>query len=800
MEALRHEIRLAIRSLTRARGFGAAAIATLALALALEGTVLAFLNAYLVRSLPYPAAGRLYTVWYAEPPAYPPPGLDRLDWASVSDVVEHQIAWDLDMFYLVGGDHPEAAPGAWVTPGFMQGLGIQPALGRAFAPDEFQAGAPQVALISHSLWLRRFGGDSAVLGRGFEAYVSDRPEDPELFTVVGVLPAGFWHVNPYTEVLTPLRAPSYPYQVRVREGVSAEAAADRISALVRAGSGNLPPNWRVAMRSLQDEYSRRIRPTLVAVGIAVTLVLLIAASNVAMLTLLRVLRRQKETAIRLAIGASRAAVVRPLLIEALLVTGAGAGLGAALAALVTSRLAPVVERQLGRPVPGGAAAASIDLTVMGALAGLALLVALFMTLAPLAATSRHAPFAILRRDRRSGGDSAGGRRTRFGLVALEVAGSVALVVGSGLMVRSVVGMLRVDLGVEPAGIVTANVGLRERTYPDPATQAEFYTRFLAGLAEAPGVTRTALAYPAPLAELQPRPVAALEADAPIQQAGVAAVTPDYFAALGIPIRAGRGLSPLDRESAEPVALVSETLARRLWPDGTALGRTIRVMQLRFDSPDTLSVSRTVVGIVADVRNAPTDEETADVYVPLLQEPGRFARVLVQASGPPDRWLAELRRVARAIDPEVTVSAARPLDEYAAEQLARPRFLAALLTGFGIFAVALALMGVYGVVAYVVEQREHEVAVRMAVGADAPAVLGLFARDAGLMLLVGLTAGVAGALLLGRILATQLYGVPPADPATLLGAAALVAAGAGLATWWPARRATRVDPALALREE
>jgi putative ABC transport system permease protein len=800
METLGQEIRIAVRSLIRARGFAALAVATLALALALEGSVLALLNAYLVRSLPYPSADRLYSVRYAEPPEYPPPGLERLDWTSVSDVAEHLIAWDLDVFYLVGGEHPEAAPGAWVTPGYMQGLGIRPARGRAFAAEEFEPGGPQVALISHGLWLNRFGGDSGIVGRRFEAYVSDRPNDPEIFTVVGVLPASFWHVNPYTEVLTPLRAPSYPYQVRLREGVPPEVAASRISALVKAGLIGLAPDWQVRVRSVHEEYAARIRPTLVAIGVSVTLVLLIAASNVAMLTLLRVMRRQKETAIRLALGAGRAAVVRPLLIESLLVVGAGATLGTLLAAIVTRWVAPVVQQQLGRAVPGGPATVSIDPGVMAALAGLSLLVALLMTLAPTIVASRQAPFATLRRDRRAGGDSVGGRRTRFGLVAVEVAGSVALVVGSGLMVRTVVEMVQVDLGLEPSGIVAANLGLRERTYPDRERQSAFYARFLAELDATPGIASTALSYPPPLAELQPRPVAAESRESTVHQAGVVAVTPAYFSLLGIPLLGGRGFSAQDRASSAPVALASRTLAGRLWPEGSAIGRTIRVMERRFGSPDTVTVSMTVVGIVGDVRHSPTDDETADVYVPLFQAPERSARVLVQASGPADRWLEELRRAAAAIDPEVTLGAARPLGEYAADQLARPRFLASLLSGFGFFALALALMGVYGVVAYVVEQREHEVAVRMAVGAGAPAVLGLFAREAAAVLLVGVAAGAVGAVMLGQVLETQLHGVPAIDPATLVGAAALVAAGCGVATWWPARRATRIDPARALREE
>lgn len=800
MSQLRQELKLALRSLGRARGYTALAIATLALALALMGSVLALLNAYLVRNLPYPAAERLYSVRYAVPPENPPPGLDRLDWTAISDVAEHLIAWDLDMFYLKGGEHPVAAPGAWVTPGFMQGLGLRPELGRTFAPQEFLPGAPQVALISHGLWQTRFGGDSAAIGRRFEAYVSDRPDDPEIFTVVGVLPAGFWHVNPYTDVLTPLRASSYPYQVSLRAGVPLELAASRITGLVRSGLSQLPPGWEVRLTSVHRDYAARIRPTLLAIAASVALVLLIAAGNVAMLALLRAMRRQRETAIRLALGARPGAALRPLLIEAVLVAGAGLALGALLAQLAVRGLAPVVERQLGRSVPGGAAAVVLDLPVLAALAALTALVALLVATVPAAVTARRAPVATLRRDRRTGAEGTGGRRVRFGLVMLELAGSVALIVGSGLMVRTVVALTSVDQGLDANGVVSANLGLRERSYPDAERQAAFHSRLLDEVARLPGVQRAAMSNPAPLSELGPRPVAADRPGAPLQQAGAVAISPEFLDLLRIPLRAGRGFSAADRGPGAPVALVSEALARRLWPEGAAIGQTIRVMHRRFDTGDPVEVRRTVVGVVGDVRHTPTDEETAIVYVPLLQEPGRHARVLVRASGTAERWGRELRRVAAAIDPEAALSDVRRLADYAADRLARPRFLAALFSGFGAFATGLALLGVYGVVAFVVEQREREVAVRIAVGASGGAVLRLFAREAAGMLAAGLGTGLLAAVLLGRILRTQLYGVPAVEPFTLAAAALLVTTGMALATWWPARRATRIDPALVLRAE
>jgi hypothetical protein len=273
----------------------------------------------------------------------------------VSSVVEHQIAWDLDVFYLIGGDYPEGMPGAWVTAGFMQGLGIRPAMGRAFTEDEFRPGTAQVALISHTLWRQRFAGDSNVVGRTFEAYVSDRPDDPDLFTIVGVLPETFWHINTYTNVFTPLKARTYPYLVRLRPGVDVRLASERITELVRSGGVAPSPDWRAELRSVQSVYAARVKPLLLAVGASVSLVLLIAAANVAFLALLRGMHRQREIAVRQALGADNTRLARLLLAEALLLAGSGVALGTFLGAALLSRLGPLIERHLGRQSPGGTA-------------------------------------------------------------------------------------------------------------------------------------------------------------------------------------------------------------------------------------------------------------------------------------------------------------------------------------------------------------------------------------------------------------------------------------------------------------
>ena len=796
MDSYIADLRLAVRSLARARGFTTAVVVTLSLAVALAATLAAVVNAYLVRPLPYPAADRLYSVSYARPGQDMPSGLSSLPWNAVADVVEHPISWDLDVFYMIGGDHPDRAPGAWVTPGFMEGLGIAPALGRTFAPEEYVPGGPQVALLSDALWRRRFGGDSGIVGRSFTAYVSDRPEDPELFTVIGVLSPGFWHLNAYTEILTPLRAPSYPYLVRLREGVNARAAEARLTALVGGGAAPQEDRQAVELRLVQAQYTQSLRPILNAIAGAVGIVLLIGAANVAFLAVIRALRRRRELAVRFALGAGRGRVARLLVTEALVLVGAAAALGIGLSLGLLRVLAPALEQQLGRRVPGGAAALSIDGTVALATGIVLLLLTVALAAGPVLVTSRRPLFALLRRGKQSGAGSARGRRARAGLIAVEVAGSLALLTGCGLMLQTVVRLLSVDLGVQPARIITTGIGLRERSYPDATRRTAFYERLQAELDRLPGVAAAALSAPEPLHEFTAQPVGP-EGTGGV--AGVRAVGPAYFAALGLPLLQGREFTAGDRGPAEPVAVVSETLARRLWPGRSWLGQVVQV-RVAGITGDTAMVSRRVIGVVKDAPQSPGDEELADVYIPLLQTSGRFAIMVIRTDGSPRQWLSELRVMMRGIDPDIPVAPVRALTDVAREQLARPRFLAALFAGFGGFATLLALIGVYGVIAYAVKQREHEIAIRIAVGADRPAIRRLFLREGGVVLLAGIVAGVPAALGIGRLLRAQLYGVESMDVTTSVAAALLLGAAGLVAVWWPCRRASATDPMLALREE
>ena len=801
------DLRHAIRSLIHARGFTVSVVLTLAVGLTLCTSAMVVVNAYLFSNLPYPAADRLYTVRYGAPGQDQPRRMETLDWTSLADVIEHPVAWDLDAFYLLGGENAERVPGAWVTPGFVEGLGIRPVIGRGFDDSAFHAGSSNVALISHRLWQARFGGDPSAIGRTFTAYVSDRPEETERFTIIGVLPRDLWHFNPYTDILAPLRAATFPYMVRLRPGVTPEAAAARITALVTAGATSVPPNWRAEVVSAHGQYVATIRPLLRTVTTAAALVLLVACGNVATLFLIRGTRRQKEIAVRYALGAGRWTIARMLLAEALVVGTAAAAMAWFATALTLEAIAPVLQQQLGRTAPRALSAAALDVRVLIGALGAGLVTTVVCSLVPLLTQLRSrrggragSEDPAYLRGGRSTTDSAGAQRVRRTLIALEIAASVALVTGSALMIRSVVTLLRTDLGFAGERILNASVTLRQNKYPDAPSRLAVLERMSSRLSAVPGVESVGMTTAWPLQQGGLRRVTIPDAatDA-VTQASVQSVNAEYFSALRIPVLAGRAFTTSDRLGSERVALVSEALARRLWPAGSAVGSTITIPEDR-EGAEPVPVTHNVVGIVRDVRQFPADTDVADVYMPVLQTPGRFVFTLIRTAGAPEGWLPQIRAAFRDVDPEIAVQGSRPLATTINEVTARPRFLTWLLTSFALTAALLALVGAYGVIAYAVRQREREIAVRLAIGADPSRITRLFLRQGSGILAVGLAVGVGAVLAGGRLLESQLFGVTARDPLTLV-AAVVAFAFAGLAAiWWPARRAAQTDPALALRAE
>ena len=467
------DLRQAARALVRDRGFTAVSLGTLGASLALSVTVGVLVNAYLVRGLPYPESHRLYDVQYGPETVPFPVGMDKLDWQALSDVLDLSIAWDLDGFTLRGGSSPEYVQGTWATPGYVEGFGIRAAIGRGFAPADFETGRPMVAMISDRLWRNRFNGDPGIVGRTFEAYVNDRPNEVEAFTVIGVLPAGHWHTNAFTEVLAPLRVPAYPYVVRLRDGVAPALAADRISTLVRSGVKVPAADWRVLLHSTHGRYVERIRPLLLAVATATGLVLLIACANVGVLLTLRATRRRREMAVRQALGATTGQITRVSAAEPLLIGAAATVLGLGLAWAAIAAIAPVIDHYLGRPAPGGVTALHIDPTTFLLTVGAGLLTIAIASIVPIWVTRRTPVSVAMMGGQKGATDGPAQRNARTLLIAIEVAACLTLLVGAGLTIQSALGMLRVDMGLEADDVVVGRFNLRQRAYPDAAVAIRF---------------------------------------------------------------------------------------------------------------------------------------------------------------------------------------------------------------------------------------------------------------------------------------------------------------------------------------
>ncbi|MBI2149989.1 MAG: ABC transporter permease [Acidobacteria bacterium] len=572
------EIRFAARTLRRAPGFTFVAIASLALGLALAASTTAVTNAYLIRSLPYPAAHRLYAVIYAPPGQPEPRGLTAIDWKPLDDIVEVADGSAITRFYLTGESYTQEAMGLTVAPGALEALGVHAALGRSFQDDDFSAGSELVALIGDALWRDRFGSDPAVIGRSFRASLNDQAGVAQTFRIVGVLPPEFRYVRELwrdMELLVPLRSPMRAYMVRLREGVPAAFAERRITDAAKSAASSIPPGWGgVRLESVHGRYVAGLRPVLLAVTGAAALVLVIVCANVGVLMLLRAAWRQKEVGVRVALGAGRMQIFRMLAMESCLICAAALAAGLALTGVTLRFLAPLIEEHLGRPAPGGTSAIAVDPTVLVAAGSAGVLIAFSLSLAPLLTPWQRRLADTLRQAGRTGTDSPYMRKIRSLLIAFEIAGSLALLAGCGLMIRSAVNLLRTDLGFNIEQIVRARLALPQRTYPDAQALVGFYERFTERLS-ASSSSQVALTNWPPFYQT---PFQRMEADAASTaglEVGVTAVSADYFSILGIGLKQGRGFTRGDRVGAEPVAVISETLAQRLWPNGDAIGRRIR---------------------------------------------------------------------------------------------------------------------------------------------------------------------------------------------------------------------------------
>jgi putative ABC transport system permease protein len=793
------DIRWAARGWARDRGFATVAVMVLGVGIGLTTATVALTRAYLLRPLPFPGAERVYTVRPVPEGgdfSMIPAGFNDVEWGSLSEIAEEVGRWDLDAFSVLGEGGAERVRGAWVTPSLLRLVGARAALGRLLTERDVRSGA-QVAVIGHDLWQRRFGGTPEVLGRTIRTFSSDRPEDAEVFEVVGVLPEGFWHLNDFTEVLVPLTEDRTPYLVRLRTGVSPAAAAERLTGVVRSQVSDTDPAWRMTLISTHEAYVASVRPTLLLILGAAGLVLLVACGNVGILTLVRATRREREFLIRRALGAGRGRIVRSMLAEGVLLATVSAVVGTVLGAAGLAVAGPLVETRLGVRVPGGTGALGLDPAVLLAVAGLALFVAVFFGVLPVLAGRTELAGALAERAR--GAEPRSRRRLRAALVAAEVAVSLSLLIAAGQVVRSALNVHGLALGFEPRGAMVASIQLRQRSYPEDRARNALYDGIRTRVAALPGVEAVGITSAAPFTyTFGPTPVERTGGDDPVG-AAVHASGPGYDRALGLRLRAGRWFETSDGPDAEPVAVVSEGLALRLWPERDPLGATVRVRSADADTT-ALYEWRRVVGVVEDVRKTFTEAHHPDLYVPTGQVTPASPDLVVRAATDPLALVPAIRRIVAELDGTVPVSNPRPMTAVLDDHTAGPDFLAKLIGAFSALTVALAVIGLYGVIAYAVGQRRRDVAVRMALGAEPAQVVDLFVRRGAMLMTAGLAVGVVGGYALSRAIASQLHGVSTGDVSTYVGLTLIFGAVGVAAMWLPARAASRTEPARVLREE
>jgi putative ABC transport system permease protein len=806
---LRLELLHALRALRRAPGFATAAILTLALGIGANTAIFSVVNGVLLRPLPFPDDDRLVWVWGRSPLRE----YSNLSFPDFVDFREQVGAFErlsavtafTPLVNLTAGDRPEQVQGTLVAADFFETLGVRPALGRGLGPGDERVALPAAAVLSHDLWRRRFGADPAVVGRSVGL-------DGRSVTVVGVMPPGFRFPSG-AEIWLPAPALAAGMQVRrahfmggigrLRPGVSlqetqAEAAA--VAARLAALHPDSNTGWSVRLAPLRESIVGDTRPALLLLMAAVGFVLLIACANVANLLLARGAARARELSIRAALGAGRGRLLGQSLLESGLLALGGGALGVLLAAWGVDALRSLAPADLPRIE---------EVTLDGAILGYALLASL------LAAALSGLPFALqaaradLHGALREGGHApavAVRRRLRSALVVSEVALSVVLLAGAGLLIRSFSRLTRVDPGFETGGTATARIQLVESRYGEPGRRAALVDELLRRLAALPGVEAAGAATELPLSGQNNDTYFVIEGQAPAGPGGtldanMRRVSPGYFRALGVPLLRGRGLSERDRAGAPGAVVVNEPFAHSYFPDGEPLGRRL-VIDLGQPFPAE------IVGVVGGMRHhAMESAAPPEMYLAYAQAPASWLNLVVRGrgagagdhSGAEPAIAAEVRATLAAIDPEQPVGPFRPMETLVASSLAPSRFRTLLLGTFAAMALVLAAIGLHGVLAFLVSRRTREIGIRMALGARRADIVALVLEEGARLVLPGLALGLVGAVVLGRALSSLLFGVGPLDPATFCLIPAVLALVAGVASYLPARRAARVDPAVALRQ-
>ncbi|HET7623326.1 MAG TPA: ABC transporter permease [Gemmatimonadaceae bacterium] len=801
METLLQDLRYAARSLRRTPGFTIVAVLTLALGIGANAAIFSVVNGVLFRPLAYANPDQLVMVWgHSENIGNETASLpDFKDWRERNTVFESMAAVANTRFDVTGDGEPERVDAALTTANFFHVLGVIPALGRAFNEEEETSGRDRVVVLSHGFWERRFGARADAVGRTIT--LSGLP-----YTVIGVAPSGFRFGNP-SDMWAPLRtdttrgrrADFLAVVARLKTGTTMEQAQAQMTTIGRALEAQYPASntgWSPELVSLEEQLVGDIRPALLVFMGAVGLVLLIACANVANLMLMRAAAREREMAIRAALGAGRKRIVRQMLTESTLVALLGGALGLLVAVWGVSSLRAAQTTPIPRFDEAG-----VDGRVLAFTLVLCLGTGLLFGLAPALRLVSGRTQGSLREGARGASGGIGVNQLRGALVLGEVALAMVLLVGAGLLIRSFNRLSNVDPGFDSHSVISAQIVLPRVRYAEGNSQLAFFDQLLQTTRAMPGVESVALTSDAPLSgggnylsfEIAGRPPAAANT---VQDAEVLVTGPDYFHTLRIPLRTGRTFTAQDDARATRAVVINSAMARRFWSNGDPIGARITL-----GDPADSSSWRTVVGVVGDVRqNALSDEPYPQLFLPLTQTPQRAMLLLARTTGSPTSLAGPIRRAVTAIDPDLPVSDIRTLDERLDNSIAQPRVSMMLLGIFALMALVLAAVGIYGVLSYTVTQRTRELGIRMALGAESTSVMRLVVGQAMVPALVGVALGLVSAWGATRLMSSLLFGVSATDPVTFVAVALFLLAVAALASWIPARRATKVDPLIALRAE
>lgn len=810
MSTLLQDLYYGFRMVRRTPGLAAAAVLTLALGIGASTAMFSVINGVLLRPLPFEDPDELVIVSEGSRqgssqryPLAPANFIDLRDQNQVCERLAASMPW---IFILTGQEEPERIDGARASADFFSALGVTPIVGRDFSLADDQPGGDRVVILSHGLWQRRFGGDPAILGKLLTL-------NGQSHTVIGILPADFLFLARQFDLWVPFAfAPqeasnrSFPYitaVARLKRGIAAgqaQAEMDTIAGRLEQEYPKTNSGKAFKLVPVHEHIVGDVQPALLILLAMVALVLLIACINVANLLLARASAREREFAIRAALGASRLRIVRQLFTESLLLGLVGGGVGLLFAFLGSDLLIALIPGNLPRVNE-----IEMDSQVLGYTFIVSLLTALIFGLAPALHASRPDLNKSLNEGGRSSTEGTSRRRFRSFLVVSEVALALVLLIGAGLMTRSFILLQTSDLGFNPRNILTMRVALPKPRYPKLSQQAAFYQDVINRFRELPGVSAAAAVSTVPIGgsnvslsfDIEGRPADPGKTN----QAFYRATSSDYFRVMGIQLKKGRYFTDRDTEEAPPVALINEAMARLFWPDEDPLGKRIRI-----DFPRDLAnygppVSREIVGVVGGVKHARLDGKTEpEMYASCLQNPLSFMTLIVRTARDPLDLASAARSEVWVVDKDQPVARVMTMEQILEESVAQPRFRALLMTSFAVLALVLAAIGIHGVLAYFVAQGTPEVGIRMALGAKSREVLWLVVRYGLKLTLIGVVIGLGASFALTRFLASLLYGVSPIDTATFLGAPLLIVMVALLSVYAPARRAMKVDPMFALRHE